>query len=67
MAKIFVDVGDGNGMQCVADGKFHNGSIDYDFTHVTIEHDTTRAGINYFDDISLTVTNRDYVSEGSSE
>jgi hypothetical protein len=67
MAKIFVDVGDGNGMQYVADGKFHNGSIDYDFTHVTIEHDTTRAGINYFDDISLTVTNRDYVSEGSSE
>jgi len=63
MAKIFVDVGDGNGMQCIADGKFHNGSLDYDFTHVTIEHDTTRAGVNYFDDVSVKILKKDYISE----
>jgi len=50
-------------MQCIADGKFHNGSLDYDFTHVTIEHDTTRAGVNYFDDVSVKILKKDYISE----
>ncbi|MBO5315172.1 MAG: hypothetical protein J6B48_01950 [Clostridia bacterium] len=63
MAKIFVDTADGSGMQCVADGNFHNGYPGYNFTHVSIEHDTNRSGINYFDDISLKVINKEYSPE----
>ena len=67
MAKIFVDTGDGNGMQCVADGNFHNGNMSYDFTHVSIEHDTQRSGVSYFDDISVNVINKEYIPELSDE
>jgi hypothetical protein len=63
MAKIFVDTGDGNGMQCIADGNFHNGYADYSFTHIQIEHDTQRSGINYFDDMSVKIIRKEYIPE----
>jgi len=50
--------------ECIVDGKCSNGFNAYDvFERVTITHDDERAGIDYFDDISVTLTNKEYVPE----
>lgn len=50
--------------ECIVDGKCSNGFNAYDvFECVTITHDDERAGVDYFDDISVTLTSKEYVPE----
>ena len=64
-AKIFVDIGDGSGMQCIADGNYTAGNATAAFTEVRIRQHTTRAGVNYFDDISVSYVRKAYVAESA--
>lgn len=57
-AKVWV-----NGV-LVADGVYHNGSVNYkDFAYVQLRHHskTRNEGVTYFDDISVTLTDKEYV------
>ena len=61
--KVWVDLEDGNGYQCIGDKATDNAYSAYTFIGARIGHNANRAGIDYFDDLSVTVTDKAYVAE----